>query len=84
MINYLIGINIFGLIVCYCDKRAAITNKFRMAENILLFLSLMGGCFGFSLGMALFRHKTKKNKFILFEMIFIIFWILIIYKELII
>lgn len=35
--------------MCYTDKRRAIKRKFRIEESTLLFISLLGGCFGFLL-----------------------------------
>ena len=60
---YLISINLIGFILMFIDKRMAIYHKRRIPENTLLFVSLIGGCFGGLMGMYLFRHKTKKIKF---------------------
>lgn len=78
MIDYLIIINVFSLIICYYDKLSAIKNKYRISEKLLLLASLLGGTFGFILGMILFHHKTKKLKFKVLEPIFLILWIIII------
>ena len=78
----LIGINLLGFIICFFDKKKAIKKQYRISEKILLLISLMGGAFGFTLGMTLFHHKTKKFKFIFLETLFIIFWIFIIFKDL--
>ena len=77
MINYLIIINVMGLIICYIDKRKAIKNKYRIPENILMVISLIGGCLGFFLGMILFRHKIRKSKFYISIPLIIIMWIII-------
>ena len=60
---YLISINIISFILIFIDKRKAINNKWRIPESTLLFISLLGGCFGTILSMYLFHHKTKKLKF---------------------
>ena len=78
MINYLIVINIIGFIICFIDKQKAIHNKYRINENTLLFISLIGGCFGLFLSMIIFHHKTKKLKFKLIPL-FIIIWIILLY-----
>ena len=78
MIYYIIIINLISIIVCYIDKHNAIKSKYRVPENFLIYLSLIGGVFGFVIGMILFHHKTKKIKFILLEPIFLIIWIYII------
>lgn len=75
MIYYLITINFIAFIICGCDKLMAIKHKYRVPENILLFLSFIGGCLGFIIGMYIFRHKTKELKFKLLEPIFLCIWI---------
>ncbi len=75
MIYYIITINFIAFIICGYDKLMAIKHKYRVPENILLFLSFIGGCLGFIIGMYIFRHKTKKLKFALLEPIFLCIWI---------
>lgn len=70
---YLISINLISFILMFIDKRKAIHNKYRIKESTLLFISLLGGCFGTLLGMYLFRHKTKKLKFKLVHLFCIIY-----------
>lgn len=41
------------------DKRKAKKGKFRTPESVLLGFSFFGGAIGGSLGMYVFRHKTK-------------------------
>lgn len=41
------------------DKRKAKKGKFRTKESVLLGFSFFGGAVGGSLGMSVFRHKTK-------------------------
>lgn len=74
---YLVIINVLAFLICYIDKRKAIKNKRRISERTLLFISLIGGCFGFLFGMYLFHHKTKKPKFKLVYF-YVIIWIIII------
>lgn len=82
MIYYLIIINIISFIICFIDKRKAIKHKWRIPENVLLFISFIGGVFGFMISMVLFHHKTKKAKFLILEPIFMILWIFIIKESL--
>ena len=63
---YLILINITGLILILVDKIKACKNKWRIKENTLLFISIIGGSIGELISMLIFHHKTKKNKFIIF------------------
>ena len=41
------------------DKRKARKGRFRIRESVLLGFSFFGGALGGTLGMSLFRHKTK-------------------------
>ncbi len=80
MIHYLIIVNLIAFIICGYDKVMAIKHKYRVPENILLFLSFIGGCIGFAIGMYIFKHKTKKLKFRLLEPIFVCLWIYILIR----
>ena len=44
-------------------KAKAKKQKYRISENTLLFVALMGGSLGSYLGMYCFHHKTKHVKF---------------------
>ena len=74
---YIIVINIIGFFICFIDKQKALYNKYRIKEKTLFLISLIGGCVGFYLGMILFRHKTKKLKFILLIPLFIVIWVIL-------
>lgn len=63
---YLILMNIIGFILILVDKIKACKNKWRIKENTLLFISIIGGGIGELISMLIFHHKTKKNKFIIF------------------
>ena len=63
MIYLILGINILSFILMGIDKYKAIKNKYRISENTLLLISILGGGIGTLLGMILFHHKTKKLKF---------------------
>ncbi len=41
------------------DKRKAVRHAFRIPEATLFSVALVGGSLGTTLGMFLFRHKTK-------------------------
>ena len=60
------------------DKEKAKKHKWRISENTLIILALLGGSIGSFIGMNKFRHKTKHIKFkygipliIIFQIIFI-------------
>lgn len=60
---YILIINLIGFLFMYIDKKRAINHQFRISENTLLLLSILGGSIGSFIGMYKFRHKTKKKKF---------------------
>ena len=59
---YLI-INIIAFMAMYIDKRKAKYGKWRIPEQTLLILAIIGGSIGAIAGMYIFRHKTKKLRF---------------------
>lgn len=62
---YLIVINILTFLLYGIDKWKAQKGKWRIPEETLIWLAIVGGSIGALLGMYLFRHKTKHRKFIL-------------------
>ncbi len=63
LVYYYLIINIFAFIFYGIDKKKAEAGKWRISEAILILLAVLGGAFGAALGMLVFHHKTKKNKF---------------------
>ncbi|MEI3390309.1 MAG: DUF1294 domain-containing protein [Clostridia bacterium] len=63
IIIYLVIINLIAFLAMWLDKRKAEKSKWRIPENSLLLLVLLGGGIGGIAGMYIFRHKTKKAKF---------------------
>ena len=47
------------------DKYRAKKNRYRIPEKVLLGIAVVGGSLGAMAGMQIFRHKTKKLKFLL-------------------
>lgn len=77
---YLIIINILSFILYGIDKLKAIKKKERISEKTLILIGILGGSIGSLIGMNLFRHKTKKLKFITsLPLILIIHIIVVIY-----
>lgn len=74
---YLIILNIITFLIMGIDKYLAIKKKYRISEFHLLTLTLFGGSVGSLLGMIIFRHKTKKMKFLIIIPLSIIIHILI-------
>ena len=63
IVIYFIIINIFAFLAMFIDKRKAQKGKWRIPENTLLLLALIGGSIGALVVMYTFRHKTKKLRF---------------------
>ena len=63
IIIYLLVINLIGFFIMWLDKRKAIYGRWRIPENTLFLITLLGGGIGTISGMYTFRHKTKKLKF---------------------
>lgn len=64
LISYYCLINLVAFLVFGADKGRAKKKKYRVSENMLMFLCVLGGGGGALLGMKAFRHKTKHAKFI--------------------
>lgn len=62
---YFILINLLAFIMFWFDKRAAQNSQWRISEKALIIVSMLGGTVGSLVSMNVFRHKTKKIKFIL-------------------
>ena len=63
IIYYLLAINVIAFLAMWIDKRKAQKGKWRIPENTLFLITLLGGGIGTIAGMYTFRHKTKKLKF---------------------
>jgi uncharacterized membrane protein YsdA (DUF1294 family) len=61
-IAYLL-MNLIGLFYMYDDKQRAIKHQYRIRERTLWLIALFGGAVGATVGMQLFRHKTKHLSF---------------------
>lgn len=80
LIYYLIIINLVGLIIMKVDKQKAIKHQYRISEKTLWIIAIIGGAVGTTLGMNLFRHKTKHLSFkIVFPILAIIETLLLLY-----
>ncbi|WP_138415398.1 DUF1294 domain-containing protein [Aquibacillus sediminis] len=62
-IGYLIIVNVLSYSVMGIDKQRARKGEWRIPENTIWMLSIIGGSIGSVLGMNVFRHKTKKLRF---------------------
>lgn len=78
IVIYLILINLITFLAMYIDKRKAKKGKRRIPEKTLFVLVGLGGGIGGILGMYLFRHKTKKTRFVIGFPAILIFEILVV------
>ena len=62
---YFLAINLYGIFIMYSDKKKSQKGKWRTPENTLFTIAILYGALGIFLGMRLFRHKTKHNKFVI-------------------
>lgn len=60
---YLIGINILTFLIYGADKWKARKARWRIPEDTLIWLAIVGGSIGALLAMYLFRHKIRDKKF---------------------
>ena len=63
LIYYMVLINILAFVLYGADKKKAEKDKFRIPESRLILVAALGGAYGAILGMLVFRHKIRKNKF---------------------
>lgn len=63
LIAYLVVINLVAIVLMYIDKQKAKKHKWRISENTLIGVAILGGGIGALWGMHVFRHKTKHAKF---------------------
>ena len=62
---YLVAINLITFVTMYVDKKKAKWGKWRIKESTLFTLVFLGAGIGGIAGMYLFRHKTKKTRFVI-------------------
>ncbi len=60
---YLLAVNLIAFLAMGLDKWKAKKEAWRIPEQTLLSLVLIGGGIGGIAGMYVFRHKTKKPRF---------------------
>ncbi|WP_209797250.1 DUF1294 domain-containing protein [Clostridium moniliforme] len=76
---YFIIINLIGFFSMLIDKEKAKKHKWRIPENTLIFIALIGGSIGSFIAMNFFRHKTKHFKFKVGIPIILIIQLILIY-----
>lgn len=77
---YLVVINIISFFTMYIDKKKARYGKWRIPEQTLFVITLIGGSIGSIIGMYTFRHKTKKLRFSIGFPVILILQIILIFS----
>lgn len=75
-------VNLLSLVLFGIDKLSSVKRGWRIPESNLLLAALVGP-FGAFAGMLIFRHKTRKMKFILVPIFLIIQLVLLVYLDLV-
>lgn len=65
IVIYLLIMNLFTFLIMGIDKKKAKKGSWRVPEKTLFTLVALGGGIGGIAGMYVFRHKTKKMRFII-------------------
>ena len=75
ILSYFIFVNLLAFFVYWVDKVKSEKSSWRISELELHVFSLLGGFFGASLSMYLFRHKTSKSSFLVKHIVIVLVWI---------
>jgi uncharacterized membrane protein YsdA (DUF1294 family) len=75
MIIYLCVINLIAFLLYGIDKKKAEHHAWRISENTLILMAVLGGGLGSYLAMHAFHHKTQHKKFTILVPFFLILWI---------
>jgi len=62
MIVFII-MNLIGFVMMKLDKNRAVKHQYRISEGTLWIVAFLFGAVGMTLGMKVFRHKTKHLQF---------------------
>lgn len=79
LLLYLLVINLIGFTIMGLDKRKAQRNEWRISEKTLWIVALFGGALGTTVGMQVFRHKTKHLTFKIGFPALLLVWIILLY-----
>ncbi len=75
LLIYFILINLLGFVLYGVDKaKSKHKGSRRIPERTLLWVARLGGGLGCWLGMMLFRHKTKHNRFMILVPLWTVLW----------
>lgn len=65
-------INLLAIVLTVSDKVRAKKGKWRIPENLLLFVGLLGGAAGEYITMRIIHHKTRHKQFMITLPVFIL------------
>ncbi len=71
---YLLLINLLGFVLYGVDKAKSKGRGRRIPERTLLWVARLGGGVGCWMGMMLFRHKTKHDRFMALVPLWTVLW----------
>ena len=74
LLLYLIFINLLGFVLYGLDKAKSKGRGRRIPERVLLWVARLGGGVGCWMGMMLFRHKTKHDRFMALVPLWTVLW----------
>ena len=80
LVIYIVIINLISFMAYGIDKWLAKRKYYRISERELFLFGLFGGSLGSLIGMVVFRHKTKKIKFYIWNIVMILIWLYLVYK----
>jgi uncharacterized membrane protein YsdA (DUF1294 family) len=61
--GYLLGMNAVAFVLYAIDKLKAKMDAWRISENVLIWMAILGGSVGALLAMIICRHKIRVPKF---------------------
>ena len=74
LLLYLLLVNLLGFVLYGWDKAKSKGGGRRIPERVLLWVARLGGGVGCWMGMMLFRHKTKHNRFMILVPLWTVLW----------
>ncbi|MCF0206239.1 MAG: DUF1294 domain-containing protein [Bacteroidales bacterium] len=76
---YFALINLVAGITFFCDKRRALSHKYRIPEFALHVLEFLGGVFAVVALMFIIRHKNRKFSYFAISFLILLAWIYFLY-----
>jgi uncharacterized membrane protein YsdA (DUF1294 family) len=77
IIAYLLSINTTSALLVIIDKSIAKTKSYRIPENLMYLMSLLGSALIILVTCYLFKHKYKKDRFIIINFVILLLQIVL-------